>query len=278
MKLTSNRLSSVLGTEVLEVDLAKPLADEQFDELRQAWLDADGVLVIRGQDLTPDQLIAFCRRFGELVTQFADPDYVLTDHPEVYRVSNKTQDGKALGRAKVYPFWHSTLSYLSRPAKVSFLFAIEVPLTGGDTMFANMYAAYDTLSPTMQGIISDLRAVHYVAHAAHGASTGKAGKPPAPAVEHPVVQTNPDTDRKALYVNSGFTSHIVGFKPSESTALLEFLNRHSTRPENIYRHRWQGGDLVLWDNRCTMHHTIADDEGTGARYMHRTTALCDEPR
>ena len=105
-------------------------------------------------------------------------------------------------------------------------------------MFANMHVAYDTLSPTMQGMISNLTAVHDVANANHDASSA--------AVEHPVVQTHPETGRKALYVNSGFTSHIVGFEPPESTTLLDFLNRHSTRPENVYRHRWRVGDLVVW--------------------------------
>ena len=269
MKPTINRLSSVLGAEILGADLSKTLEDTKFRELRRAWLDAEGVLVVRNQELLPDQLIDFCGRFGELVTQFADPYYQLPDHPEIYRVSNKTQDGKPLGRAKVYPFWHSTLSYKRRPAMASFLHAIEFPETGGDTMFANMYAAYDTLSPTMQGMIADLSAVHDVANANHDASSA--------AVEHPVVQTHPETGRKALYVNSGFTSHIVGFEPSESMALLDFLNRHSTRPENVYRHRWRVGDLVVWDNRCTLHHTLPDDDGTGARYMHRTTALCEVP-
>lgn len=269
MSSSINRLSSVLGAEVLGADLSKPLADGEFNELRQAWLDAGGVLIIRAQDLSPDQLIAFCGRFGELVTQFADPDYQLPDHPEIYRVSNKKQDGKPLGRAKVYPFWHSTLSYKRRPAMASFLHAIEVPEAAGDTMFANMYAAYDTLSPTMQGMISELSAVHDAANAHYGASGADV------AVKHPVVQTHPETDRKVLYVNSGFTSHIVGFEPSESAALLGFLNRHSTRPENVYRHRWRVGDLVVWDNRCTLHNTLPDEEGTGARYMHRATALCD---
>jgi taurine dioxygenase len=272
MRPSFNRLSSVLGAEVLGADLSKPLADEKFNELRQAWLDADGVLIIRGQDLSPDQLIAFCGRFGELVTQFADPDYQLPDHPEIYRVSNKKQGGKPLGRAKVYPFWHSTLSYKRRPAMASFLHAIELPEVAGDTMFANMYAAYDSLSPTMRGMISDLSAVHDVANASHGATVANGADE---AVEHPVVQTHPETGRKALYVNFGFTSHLVGLEPSEGTALLGFLNRHSTRPENVYRHRWLVGDLVVWDNRCTLHNTLPDEAGTGARYMHRATALCD---
>ena len=278
MKLTINRLSSVLGAEILGADLTEPYSDAQFDELRQAWMAANGVLVIRDQDLTPDHQIAFSRRFGQLVTQFLDADYVLPGHPEIYRVSNKKQGKKPLGRAKVYSFWHSTLSYLRRPARASFLYTIEVPPSGGDTMFANMCAAYDALSPTMQEMISDLHAVHDHSHTARGASSGNqiGEERLAQAAEHPVVTTNPDSGREALFINPGFTARIVGLEPSESVALLDFLIRHSTRAEFVYRHRWQVGDLVVWDNRCIMHQAIPDIEESGARYMHRTTALCDE--
>ena len=278
MKLKLNPLSSVLGAEVLGVDLMKPIDDEQFDELRQAWLEANGVLVMRDQELTPDQHLAFSRRFGELESHVL-ADYLLPGYPEIYRVSNKTQDGKPLGRAKAGTYWHSDLSYMRRPAMASLLYAIEIPPSGGDTMFANMYSAYDALSPTMQGMIAELRAVHDFAYAARGVFSGeRIGEDrlaSAPAAEHPVVQTHPETGRKALFVNPGFTAHIVGLEPSESTALLEFLNRHSTQANNVYRHRWQVRDLVLWDNRCTMHHAIADYEGIGMRYMHRTTVLRD---
>jgi taurine dioxygenase len=279
MTLKFNRLSSVLGAEVLGADLTEPMADQQFAELRQAWRDASGLLVIRSQELTPDQHIAFSRWFGELESHVL-ADYLLPGHPEIYRVSNKTQDGKPLGRARAGTYWHSDLSYMRRPAMASLLYAIEIPPAGGDTMFANMYTAYDTLSPTMQGMVSDLRAVHDFAYAARGVFAGERideeRLASAPAAEHPVVQTHPETGRKALFVNPGFTAHIIGLEPSESSALLEFLNRHSTQAANVYRHRWQVRDLVLWDNRCTMHHAIADYEEIGERYMHRTTVLGNE--
>lgn len=278
MNITVNRLSPILGAEVLGVDLAAPMEDEWFSELRQAWLDANGVLVIRDQDLTPDQHIAFSRRFGELETHVL-ADYLLPGYPTIYRVSNKTQDGKPLGRAKAGTYWHSDLSYMRNPAMASLLYAIEIPPLGGDTMFANMYAAYDTLSSKMQGIVSDLRATHDFAYAARGVFSGErvSGErlAKAPAVDHPVVRTHPDTGRKALYVNPGFTAHIVGLEAEESSDLLQFLNRHSTRPGYIYRHRWHVRDLVIWDNRCTMHYAIDDYEGVGERYMHRTTVLGD---
>ena len=276
MNITVNRLSPVIGAEVLGVDLSVQIDDQQFRELRQAWLDANGVLVIRDQELTPDQHIAFSQRFGELETHVL-ADYLLPGYPTIYRVSNKTQNGKPLGRAKAGTYWHSDLSYMRNPAMASLLYAIEIPPLGGDTMFANMYAAYDTLSSTMQGMVSDLRATHDFAYAARGVFAGERvsgeGLAKAPAVDHPVVRTHPDTGRKALYVNPGFTAHIVGLEPEESADLLQFLNRHSTRPEYIYRHRWHVRDLVIWDNRCTMHYAIDDYEGVGERYMHRTTVL-----
>jgi taurine dioxygenase len=278
MSIRINRLSPVIGAEVLGVDLSAQIDDQQFIELRQAWLDANGVLVIRDQELTPDQHIAFSQRFGELETHVL-ADYLLPGYPTIYRVSNKTKNGKPLGRAKAGTYWHSDLSYMRNPAMASLLYAIEIPPLGGDTMFANMYAAYDTLSPTMQGIVSDLRATHDFAYAARGVFAGErvSGErlAKAPAVDHPVVLTHPDTRRKALYVNPGFTVHIVGLELEESADLLQLLNRHSTRPEYIYRHRWHVRDLVIWDNRCTMHYAIDDYEDVGERYMHRTTVLGD---
>ena len=279
MSFTVNRLSPVIGAEVLGIDLSLQISDQQFGELRQAWLDANGVLVIRNQELTPDQHIAFSRRFGELETHVL-ADYLLPGYPTIYRVSNKMQDGKPLGRANAGTYWHSDLSYMRTPAMASLLYAIEIPPLGGDTMFANMYAAYDTLSLTMQGIVSNLRAIHDFAYAARrvfsgeGLSDERLAK--APAVDHPVVRTHPETGRKALYVNPGFTANIVGLEPEESSDLLQFLNRHSTRSEYIYRHRWHVRDLVIWDNRCTMHYAINDYEGVGERYMHRTTVLGDD--
>jgi len=279
MDFTVNRLSPVIGAEVLGIDLSLQISDQQFSKLRQAWLDANGVLVIRNQKLTPDQHIAFSRRFGELETHVL-ADYLLPGYPTIYRVSNKMQDGKPLGRANAGTYWHSDLSYMCNPAMASLLYAIEIPPVGGDTMFANMYTAYDTLSLTMQGIISNLRATHDFAYAARGVFAGErlSGERLAkvPAVDHPVVRTHPDTGRKALYVNPGFTAHIVGLEPEESSGLLQFLNRHSTRSEYIYRHRWHVRDLVIWDNRCTMHYAINDYEGVGERYMHRTTVLGDD--
>jgi taurine dioxygenase len=163
----------------------------------------------------------------------------------------------------------------------SILYAIEIPPVGGDTLFASMAAAYDALSPSMRKRLRGLRAVHDFAVAAPASYSPE-------VIEqgdfdgrnrclHPVVVTHPETGRRALFVNPGFTSHLQGFSREESRALLSFLYRHATRPEFVYRHRWRERDLLLWDNRCLMHYAVADYEGKGDRHMHRTTVIAEPP-
>ena len=168
------------------------------------------------------------------------------------------------------------LSYLELPSKASLLYALEVPPSGGDTMLTSMYAAYESLSDKMREMIDGLTAVHDFQHVSRyfptsGPNDAQTGL--TPPVEHPVVRTHPETGRKALFVNPGFTTHIVDLARAESDALLELLFAHATKPEFIYRHRWQLNDVLLWDNRCTMHHAVHDFHGTGDRHMHRTTVL-----
>ena len=277
MAFAVNRLSPALGAEAVGVDAGA--ADEAtFQAVRKAWLAADGVLVLRDQTLDPDQHVAFSRRFGPLETHVL-ATYLLPGYPEIYRVSNKTEGGKPIGRARAGTYWHSDLSYMRKPAMLSLLYAIEIPPIGGDTMFCNMYAAYDALSATMKSMLEGLSAVHDLAYAARGVfANERPAVDRAPAAEHPIVRTHPETGRKALFVNPGFTSHVVGLAPAESAALLGFLVQHTTQPEFIYRHRWRLRDLVMWDNRCTMHYAIADYDGVGERYMHRTTVIGDEAR
>ena len=144
MGFTVNRLSPVIGAEIIGADLSQPVDDEAFAALRRAWLDADGVLVLRDQHLSPEHHIAFSRRFGALEKHVL-ATYLLPGHPEIYRVSNKVKDGKPEGRSNAGTYWHSDLSYMRPAAMASLLYAVEIPATGGDTMFANMYAAYDGL-------------------------------------------------------------------------------------------------------------------------------------
>jgi taurine dioxygenase len=279
-------LAAVAGAEVTGIDVSTDLSDEDFAALKQAWLDHNGILVIRGQALTPEQQLSFSRRFGPLFGE-AEPlqdtvkKYLMPGHPGIYRVSNKVEDGKPLGRARAGTYWHSDVSFRERPAMASILYAIEIPPVGGDTLFANMTAAYEGLSAAFRWKLEGLRAVHDFAVAA--------GMSYAPEVLerqdfdgqnrfiHPLVITHPETGRKALFVNPGFTAQLEGFALVESRALLAFLYQHATRPEFVYRHRWRQHDLLIWDNRCLMHYAIADYEGKGDRYMHRTTVIAQRP-
>ena len=276
MGFAINSLSPVLGAEVVGLDLASPISDFEFTELNQAWLDHNGVLVIRDQTLTPDEHIAFSKRLGELEVHVVG-QFLLNGYPEIYRVSTKVDDdGRPMGNPESGRYWHSDLSYLERPSKASLLYALELPPSGGDTMLASMYAAYDSLSPTMKEMLEGLTAVHDLGHVGRLFSTGGPSLEQTartPPVEHPVVRTHPETGRKALFVNPGFTTHIVQLTRSESDALLEFLFAHATKPEFVYRHRWRLNDLLVWDNRCTVHHAVHDFHGTGHRHMHRTTVL-----
>ncbi|MFO1158040.1 MAG: TauD/TfdA family dioxygenase [Reyranellaceae bacterium] len=284
MSLTIQTVSPHIGAEVIGADLSRPVGDNLFRDLHQAWVDADGLLIVRDQSLTPDQQIAFSRRFGELALSNDNPviaKYALPGHPEIFRVSNKKSGGEPLGREDAGTYWHSDGTWQAWPSKASILYAIEIPRVGGNTMFADLYRAWETLSPTMQRLLGGLQAVHAMANAettSFGREfTGKTDVVAARSATHPLVISHPDSGRKALFVNRGYTAHIVGMNPSESEALLGFLFQHSTAPELVYRHSWRPNDLVIWDNRCTAHYAIPDYKGVGERYLHRTSVKGDRP-
>ena len=162
-----NPLSPVLGAEMIGADLSQPMDDALFGEIRKAWLDSNGVMVFRNQTLTPDQHVAFSKRFGPLEKHVL-AKYLLPGYPEIYRVSNKVKDGEPQGREKAGTYWHSDLSYMRPPALASLLYGIEIPPVGGDTMFCSLYAAYDGLSPAMQAFLEGLTAVHDFGYASRG--------------------------------------------------------------------------------------------------------------
>tara|TARA_A100001037_G_C15152091_1_gene640028 strand:+ start:6261 stop:7109 length:849 start_codon:yes stop_codon:yes gene_type:complete len=276
--LNIQQISPVLGAIATGADLASGITDETFEGLHQAWLEHDGVLVVRGQALSHEQHIEFSRRFGDLdhhvVTQFVPEKY-----PELYRVSNKPgEGGKYLGNPQAGNHWHTDNSYLDPPAKASLLYAAEVPPVGGDTLFASMYRAYETLSPALRKVLDRLEAEHHFENALSNFSTFKATDrqiDATPPVRHPMVTVHPDTGRKSLYVNPGFTTRIVGMNADESEAILRFLFSHATQPQFIYQHRWQAHDLVIWDNRCTMHYAVQNFYGVGTWDLYRTTVKGD---
>lgn len=267
-------LSPAIGARVTGVDLAGSLDNSTFSALFDAF-NRHSVLVFPDQEITPEQHIAFSRRFGPLEKHVL-AENLLDGYPELYVLSNVREQGKPKGRAKAGWFWHSDLSYQEIPSVGSVLYAIEVPEVGGDTMFASGFAAYDALSDTMKTLLADLRAEHDFRQGYEKYSSRWAEPMPEesfaarPPVEHPVIRSHPETGRKSIYVNPGYTTRIVGMTPEESEALLGFLHAHCTRPEFVYRHRWQAGDVLMWDNRSSMHHAIGD-YGDARRYMHRTT-------
>ena len=240
---------------------------------------------MRDQDtLQPEQHLALSRRFGALfgeaeTLQDTVKRYLHPDHPGIYRVSNKVQAGEPLGRARAGDYWHSDVSFRERPAMASLLHAIEIPALGGDTLFANTQVAWEALSPAMQRLLEPLDAVHDFAVRA------SLSYKPDVVIDgdfdgenrcvHPVAIRHPETGRRGLFVNPGFTAALVGFEPPESRALLEFLYAHCTQEEFMFRHRWQPGDLVIWDNRCVIHKAVSDYQTD--RYMHRTTVIASRP-
>ena len=283
MSISIQKVSPAVGAVVTGIDLSNPVSPDIFETLERAIAEYD-VLVFRDQRLTPAQHVEFSRRFGSLETHVIS-EALLEGYPEIYVISNVIENGKPKGRAYAGTYWHSDLSYMPVPAMGSMMYARQIPEIGGDTMFANMYLAYETLSAGLQRMIEQLRAVHSFGHAdkRHFSKRGAAARlnestrKKTPPVEHPVVRTHPTTGRKALFINPGFTSHFVDMTEEESEPLLEYLFRHITQPAFIYRHRWEVNDLVFWDNRCTIHHAIRDYGEDTPRHMHRTTICGDKP-
>ena len=283
MQISIQKISTAVGAVVEGVDLSDSVPSKVFEALQLA-VGEHGVLVFRDQHLTPAQHVGFSRRFGSLETHVIS-EALLDGYPEIYVISNVVEDGKPKGRPYAGTYWHSDLSYMPVPAMGSMMYALRIPEIGGDTMFANMYLAYETLSSGLQRMLEQLRAVHSFGHAdkrffsqrGDKARLNEAAKKKTPPVEHPVVRTHPTTGRKALFINPGFTSRFVDMTEEESEPLLEYLFQHITQPAFIYRHRWQVNDLVFWDNRCTIHHAIRDYGEDSPRHMHRTTISGDKP-
>lgn len=281
--LSIRPISRACGAEVAGIDLSRPLEAEIVQRLHRA-LGEHGILLFRDADLTPAQHVAFSRQFGPLETHVVG-EFNLPEHPEVFVVSNVREEGKLKGAVYAGQYWHSDLSYMKKPSLGSLLLCREMPETGGDTMWANMVLAYDTLSEVMKMFLSGLKAIHDYSHAYDTYFAHLKERPPltpeqrakTPPVEQPMVRTHPVTGRKALYVNPGFTKGIVGMPKEESQPILEMLFAHSTRPEFVYRHKWKVNDLIFWDNRCTMHYALSDYDFSVRRHMHRTTIAGDAP-
>jgi taurine dioxygenase len=264
-----DKLTPHAGAEIRGVDLSQPLDERTFKEIHDALIES-GVIFFRDQHLTPDQQKAFGRLFGELHLHPAAPRE-LADHPEILVIHADEKSRHVAGEV-----WHSDVSCDLEPPMGSILYMHELPPVGGDTLFASMYAAYDALSEPMQRFLEPLTAMHEGEHVYRGRygldDKGKA----FPRAEHPVVRTHPVSGRKALYVNSGFTTRIVQLERPESDALLQFLYRHVETPEFHCRFRWRVNSVAFWDNRCMQHHAMWDYYPQ-RRHGHRVTVRGDRP-
>jgi len=268
-------LSGSIGAELFGVDISQPLDEAMVAEIRQALLD-HLVIFFREQDLTPAQQLAFVRRFGE-------PDIYpfvkgLDDYPEITPILKLEHETVNFGG-----LWHSDTTYQDAPPMGTVLFAKEVPAAGGDTLFANQYLAYETLSPPLQKFLDGLTGINTAGKKAVAATRqdriedrGTGADVDEMVGEHPVVRTHPETGRKALFVNVAHTVQFKGMSVAESTPILDFLFQHQVRPEFCCRFRWSPGSLAFWDNRCAQHNPINDYHGH-RRLLHRITLKGDRP-
>jgi taurine dioxygenase len=273
---------AVLGAHVDGVDL-RALDSDAFAAIHQAWL-AHQVLLFRDQELTDDDLVAFSRRFGDLdeaPIQETGQRFV-AGHPEIYVVSNVVQDGVPIGSlGSGEAVWHTDMSYLPDPPKASALYALEVPEHGGDTSFCSMSAAWDQLPARLQRRVEGLRLKHDGTYNSGGYA--RQGVTPtddprtSPGAFHPLVSVHPETGRRSLYLGRRRHAYIDGLSLDESNALLDEIWAEATRDSLTWRHGWRAGDLVLWDNRCTMHRRDAFDPHT-RRVMHRTQIKAEPAR
>jgi taurine dioxygenase len=274
MSITVTPTGAALGAEIGGVDLGC-VGEGDFAAIHSAWLE-HLVLLFRGQTLNDDDLIACSRRFGELDWAPVQENgrRFVEGYPEIYVVSNVIENGVAIGSLGAgEAVWHTDMSYLEDPPKASILYAIEVPRAGGNTGFANMYRAYDELPEALRRRIAGRRVKHDGTYNSGGFV--REGVAPnddpraAPGTYHPIVCTHPETRRKVLYLGRRRNAYIEGLPLAESEALLDELWRHATGEKLTWYNAWRVGDLVLWDNRCTMHRRDPFD-ASSRRIMHRT--------
>lgn len=278
-------IAGALGAEVSGVDLGK-VDDETFKEIQSAWLE-HLVVFFRNQTITPQQQLAFAKRFGDI--HYHPFMKGMEEHPEILEIVKEEGDTRAFGEV-----WHTDQMFNPKPAKATILYAKETPDAGGDTLFANMYLAYDALSEPMKAVVDRVktwnvgdrkklsqgdkmgsaREGRYVGNEKMAAKVRDPGDVETEAA-HPLARTHPETGRKALYIGN-HTQTLDGFKQAEARPIVEYLMAHSVHPEFTCRFRWEPGSLAIWDNRCTQHRALNDYPGKRRR-MHRITIAGDAP-
>ena len=278
--------STALGAEITGIKLSSSCGDDLIRDIKSA-LHEHLVLVFRDQDLLPGEQVAFSERFGELVVRVSG-EFLHPEFPPVLILSNRIINGKSEGATDAYAgsHWHSDLTYAERPSFGSMLHALEVADEGGDTAWANMYEAYDTLNNEIKERIDGLKAIHV----RDRRRNPRAGIPgnfdrdvnayydiKVPDSIHPMVRTHPVTGRKALYVSPRFTVAIEGVDDAEGQPLLDELFDHQKKPDFMFRHKWKTGDLVFWDNSATIHLACGGLKPHDVRKLHRTSIAGDVP-
>ena len=284
MKPAVTKSGAACGAEIA-CDLARDLDEATFREIERAFRD-NIVVVFRGQTLSNERHIEFSRRFGELEIHIVRK-YLLPGFPEILLISNIRDDrGEHIGLADAGFTWHSDTSYRRRPSRCSLLYAKEVPQRDGrplgDTVFANAIAAYEALPETMKKRLAGLKAIHRYSARRRVADSPRpkltqAQLEETPDIAHPIVRTRPYTGRKSLYVTAGECVGIEGMPKDEAVDLIAELDTHCVRPEFLYLHKWQVGDLLMWDNTSSMHLAICDYALPERRLMHRTTVIGTVP-
>ncbi len=271
---------SPLGHEIRGADLRQPLPDSDFASIEKAFNDS-GVVVIRDQKITPDQQVAFTRRFGE-IERYPVGNFMLPGRDEILVVSNIIEDGKPIGLVDAGRNWHSDMLFTERPPRCSLLYCLEAPHKDGkvlgDTLFASTAAAYDGLPEEMKQRLTGLQALNSFKTYAATKTDGREKEGSAfPDVIHPLVRTHPITGRKCLYLSRSLTKKIGDLDEAETDRLVSQLIEHITSAPYVYRHNWRVGDLVIWDNCSSMHRAMFDYEWPLRRRMHRTTVVGSRP-
>ncbi len=265
---TIRPLSAVLGAEIIGLDLARPLDAATRRAVYDAFVRYQ-VLCFRGQALTPEQQIAFTEQFGTLERHIARNRG--TGNPLVHTVSNLGADGRPSGKVGSQA-WHTDKSFRPEPSLATILHAVTLPPDGGDTCFADMYAAYDTLSDAEKAALNGVRVIHSweLSQQKHGLTATPEEIADAPPMSQPLVRVHPDTGRKCLFMGV-HASHVEGRPMAEGRARLASLEAHATEGRFVYRHHWRPGDVLMWDNRCLLHRADANfDAARFPRVLHRT--------
>jgi taurine dioxygenase len=275
-------LSDALGVEVSGINAAE-IDDATFNKLRDVFHE-NLMVVVKDQDLTPAQQTAFALRFGEIQYHIS-PEYLMKDQPEVMILSNEKEGGRHIGLPDGGSEWHSDHSYVDQPTGYTMLQAIKVPQDGGDTEWTNMIRAYETLSDELKVQLDGVVGIHSfnrmknqrLSVPVRHMNDRDYYKRSPPDAFHPIVRTHPHTGRKALYISPRFTIGIRGMRDVDAQLLLDQLFGHINDRDFIYRHRWTVGDLLMWDNRSTIHLALLGVPEGQARRMHRTTVLGEVP-